>query len=44
VLAVRKTDGSVNVNPAPEVRLQDGDLVIALGTEEQLFASAARLR
>jgi voltage-gated potassium channel len=44
VLAVRKTDGSVNVNPAPDVRLQDGDLVIALGTEDQLFASAARLR
>jgi voltage-gated potassium channel len=44
VLAVRKSDGSVNVNPAPDARLQDGDLIIALGTEAQLFASAARLR
>jgi voltage-gated potassium channel len=44
VLAVRRSDGSVNVNPQPDVRLKDGDLVIALGTEDQLFASAARLR
>ena len=44
VLAVRRSDGSVNVNPQPDVRLTDGDLVIALGTEDQLFASAARLR
>ena len=44
VLAVRRSDGTVNVNPPPEVRLKDGDLVIALGTEDQLFASAAKLR
>ena len=44
VLAVRKRDGSVNVNPAADVTLDDGDLVIALGTEDQLFASASKLR
>jgi voltage-gated potassium channel len=44
VLAVRKADGTVNVNPSPGMRLDGGDLVIALGTEEQLFASAAKLR
>src|SRR5436305_5796182 len=40
VLAVRKSDGTLNVNPQPGTRLDDGDLVIALGTEDQLFASA----
>ncbi len=44
VLAVRKLDGTVSVNPAASVQLEDGDLVIALGTEDQLFATAARLR
>jgi voltage-gated potassium channel len=44
VLAVRKRDGTVSVNPASSVTLEDGDLVIALGTEDQLFASASRLR
>lgn len=44
VLAVRRRDGTVHVNPAPATALEDGDLVIALGTEEQLFASASKLR
>src|SRR6266576_2979872 len=44
VLAVRKSDGTVSVNPSANIRLDDGDLVIALGTEDQLFASAAKLR
>jgi voltage-gated potassium channel len=44
VLAVRKQDGTVNVNPSATVRLDDGDLVIALGSEEQLFATASLLR
>jgi voltage-gated potassium channel len=44
VLAVRHRDGTVNVNPAPATKLEDGDLVIALGTEEQLFASVSKLR
>jgi voltage-gated potassium channel len=44
VLAVRKRDGTVNVNPPPDAQLEDGDLVIALGTEDQLFVSASKLR
>ena len=44
VLAVRKLDGTISVNPPASVRLEDGDLVIALGTEDQLFTSAAKLR
>jgi voltage-gated potassium channel len=44
VLAVRKSDGTVNVNPATTSRLEEDDLVIALGTEDQLFASASKLR
>src|SRR5213082_1781234 len=43
VLAVRKRDGTVNVNPRATARLEDGDLVIALGTEDQLFATASLL-
>src|SRR5207237_4651615 len=42
--ARRKSDGTLNVNPQPGTRLDDGDLVIALGTEDQLFASASKLR
>ena len=44
VLALRRRDGTVSINPAAETKLEDGDLVIALGTEDQLFASAAKLR
>jgi voltage-gated potassium channel len=44
VLAVRRRDGNVSVNPAANIRLEEGDLVIALGTEDQLFASASLLR
>jgi voltage-gated potassium channel len=44
VLAVRKRDGTVNVNPPATIRLDEGDLVIALGSEDQLFATASQLR
>lgn len=44
LLAVRRTDGAVHINPGPDLRLEDGDLLIALGSEEQLFASAALLK
>jgi Trk K+ transport system NAD-binding subunit len=44
VLAVRRSDGALDVNPNGNLRLDEGDLVIALGTEDQLFASASRLR
>jgi voltage-gated potassium channel len=44
VLALRRPDGTLHVNPNGSLRLEEGDLVIALGTEDQLFATAARLR
>ena len=44
VLAVRRRDGTVSVNPPATIRLEEDDLVIALGTEDQLFATASVLR
>jgi len=44
VLALRRVDGTLHVNPSGSMRLEEGDLVIALGTEEQLFASASLLK
>ena len=44
VLAVRRRDGSLHVNPTGTFRLEEGDLVIALGSQEQLFATAAVLK
>src|SRR5207248_207689 len=44
VLALRRVDGTLHVNPSGSMPLEEGDLVIALGTEEQLFASASLLK
>lgn len=44
VLALRRNDGTLHVNPQSSLQLAEGDLLIALGTEDQLFASAAKLR
>ena len=44
VLALRKKDGTLHVSPSGALRLEEGDLVIALGTEEQLFISAGLLK
>jgi voltage-gated potassium channel len=44
VLAVRRRDGTLHVSPNGSLKLEEGDLVIALGTEDQLFASAVLLR
>ena len=44
VLAVRRVDGTLHVNPSGSLRLEEGDLVIALGTEDQLAVSATKLR
>lgn len=44
ILAVRRSDGTVNVNPGGSFKLEKGDLLIALGTEDQLYSTAARLR
>jgi voltage-gated potassium channel len=44
LLAVRRKDGELHVNPPADMRLEEGDLVIAIGSEEQLLASAALLK
>lgn len=44
LLAIRRKDGSLHVNPGPELTLEEGDLLVALGSEEQILASAAKLR
>ena len=43
LLAVRRRDGSLHVNPEGSLQLEEGDLLIALGSEQQLLATAARL-
>ena len=43
LLAVRRRDGSLHVNPNGDLRLEEGDLVIALGSESQLLATASVL-
>jgi voltage-gated potassium channel len=44
LLAIRRPDGALHVNPGPDLRLEEGDLLIALGSEDQLSASAAMLK
>jgi voltage-gated potassium channel len=44
VLALRRRDGTLHANPGGDLHLEEGDLVIALGTESQLVATAAMLR
>lgn len=44
ILALRKQDGTLHVNPAAGMQLEEGDLVVALGSEEQLFATASNLK
>ena len=36
LLALRRRDGTLHVNPSPELRLEKDDLLIALGSEQQL--------
>jgi voltage-gated potassium channel len=44
LLALRRRDGTLYVNPSPDLRLEDGDLLIALGSEDQLLRSASLLK
>jgi K+/H+ antiporter YhaU regulatory subunit KhtT len=44
LLALRRRDGTLFVSPSPDLQLQDGDLLIALGTEAQLLTSASLLK
>src|SRR5919201_1457597 len=41
LLAVRRGDGTLIVDPDEDVSLQDGDLLVALGSEPQLTATAS---
>lgn len=44
LLALRRRDGGMHVNPDPELQLEAGDLVVAMGSEEELTATAAVLQ
>jgi len=44
LLALRRRDGTLHVSPSADLRLEEGDLVIAIGSENQLLASAALLK
>ena len=44
LLALRRRDGTLYVNPSPDLRLEVGDLLIALGTEAELLKSASLLK
>jgi voltage-gated potassium channel len=43
LLALRRADGTMHVNPGPELIVQEGDLIVALGSAKQLEATAAVL-
>src|SRR5438105_4034378 len=43
LLALRRADGTMHVNPGPELVVQEGDLIVALGSTKQLEATAAVL-
>jgi voltage-gated potassium channel len=40
LLALRRQDGTLHVNPNPDLRLEEQDLLIALGSEQQLHTTA----
>lgn len=43
LLALRRADGTMHVSPPPDLVVQEGDLIVALGTAEQLEATAGLL-
>lgn len=43
LLAVRRRDGTLHVNPSGDLKLEEGDLIIALGNEQQLLTTASML-
>jgi len=44
VLALRRRDGTLFVSPSSDLSLEEGDLLIALGTEAQLLTSTSLLK
>lgn len=43
LLALRRADGTMHVNPGPDLVVQEGDLIVALGSGKQLEATAGVL-
>jgi voltage-gated potassium channel len=43
ILAVRRRDGRLHVNPDGDLALEEGDLLVALGSEDQLQETASAL-
>ncbi|MDO5718398.1 MAG: TrkA family potassium uptake protein [Tissierellia bacterium] len=37
IVAVKETDGHININPRPEIVLEDGNTVIVIGQEEEII-------
>lgn len=44
VLALRRRGGELHVNPNGDLVLEEGDLLVALGSEDQLMATSLRLQ
>lgn len=44
LLALRRSDGTLHVSPDGTMSLEEGDLLVVLGSSEQLLATAARIR
>jgi len=44
LLAVRRNDGTLFVDPENDVQIEEGDLLVALGSETQLTATAAQVQ
>lgn len=44
LLALRRDDGSLHVNPEETLRIEEDDLVVAMGSESELAATAAILQ
>jgi len=42
VIALRRRDGTFNTTPSPDIALEVGDVVIAVGTNDELSALAGR--
>ena len=44
LLALRRRDGQLHVNPSGDLVLEEGDLLVALGSEDQLMATSLQLQ
>lgn len=44
LLALRRREGDMHVDPKPDLILQEGDLIVAIGSVDELSVTAARLQ